>query len=107
MDKPQVDPKRTCPATLFDWKENGYPEYGEPGSGSAYANGEVYLFACPGCGRFSGIDVGHPKPPQSPSWDIVAGSLDDPSTLTLHPSINCVGCCKWHGWLKGGVFRPC
>lgn len=61
-------------------------------------------FACPGCGQVGGILVGHPKPQHSPSWDVAGGSLADPLTLTLNPSINCVGCCGWHGYLRGGVF---
>ena len=61
-------------------------------------------FTCPGCGQYGSIRAGHPKPEQSPSWDIVEGTLDDPATLTLSPSINCIGCCGWHGWLRNGVF---
>lgn len=104
--RPVIDAKRTVPATPFNWKGNDYPDYGEPGAGGRHA-ADCYVFACPGCGRFSGITVGHPKPAESPSWDVAAGSLDDVTSLTLMPSINCVGCCGWHGYLRGGVFVSC
>jgi hypothetical protein len=64
-------------------------------------------FACPGCGRWGGVIAGHPKPPVKPSWDIIGGKLSDPTTLTLSPSIHCIGCCGWHGYLKNGVFESC
>ena len=62
-------------------------------------------FACPGCGLFGGVRIGHPKPKQTPSWDITKGSPEDVTTLTIRPSINCVGCCGWHGFLNQGVFE--
>lgn len=55
------------------------------------------LLKCPGCGRASGMDF---KPRPSPSWKW-NGNRENP---TLTPSINCVGCCQWHGWLSQGVF---
>lgn len=63
------------------------------------------ILNCPGCGNRSAMDVysaGEAKPP-SPSWLM----LNPPESLTLQPSINCVGCCKWHGWLTNGVFKSC
>lgn len=105
-DKPEVDKRRKVSATPFDWKAEGYPDYGNPGLAGKYTD-DILQFACPGCGRFGAVTVGHPKPTKSPSWDIVSGSLEDVTTLTLHPSLNCVGCCKWHGWLRAGVFEPC
>lgn len=102
------DPKRTVKATHFDWKVNDYPDHGEPGQACRYT-ADCLVLACPGCGRFSGMTCGHPKPPNDDgaTWDITGGSLDDVTTLTLSPSINCVGCCGWHGYLTNGVFAPC
>ena len=64
-------------------------------------------FACPGCGQFGGIRVGNPKPPETPSWLIVSGDKKDPTTLTLSPSIHCISCCGWHGYLQSGIFTSC
>ena len=63
------------------------------------------VLACPGCGDVASMRVylpGEAKPP-SPSWLLegVGGAL------TMHPSINCVGCCGRHGWLSDCVFRKC
>lgn len=60
------------------------------------------ILNCPGCGDRSAMAVysGVPKPP-SPSWEI-SGEGDK---ITLKPSINCVGCCKWHGWLTNGEYH--
>lgn len=63
------------------------------------------ILNCPGCGEGSAMTVypvGTPKPP-SPSWEISG----EGENLTLKPSINCVGCCKWHGWLTNGEYKPC
>jgi hypothetical protein len=102
MNKPEVDTKRVCNAVPFDWKADDYPEYGEPGQ-AGKLHERLLQFACPGCGRFGAIPC-TPPPKQKESWMIKEGSLDDPTTLSLHPSIHCVGCCGWHGWLKDGVF---
>jgi hypothetical protein len=101
-----IDNKRTVAATLLNWKEAGYPDTGEPGQSCRYVDGH-FMFACPGCGRWGGIRVGAQKPPESPSWAITEGSVDDPTTLSLSPSINCVGCCGWHGYLTKGVYKSC
>jgi len=60
------------------------------------------VFACPTTGRWcGGIRIGvKAKPPHGPSWEW-DGNLDQP---TLAPSINCVGGCKWHGFLRKGVW---
>lgn len=104
-----VDPKRTIAISLTNdaWPEDGYTN-----PGAVYVDmDETYkdrlIFACPGCGRMGSIRATHPKDVNGPSWDIVSGRLIEPATLTLHPSINCVGCCGWHGWLRDGVFVSC
>ena len=104
MSHTVIDPTRTVAATQIP----EYPDAAEPGQCYASENfPDRRLFGCPGCGQFGAIPVGHPKPENSPSWDIVAGSPADATTLTLAPSIHCVGCCGWHGFLTAGVFRSC
>lgn len=100
----EINNKRTCPAVYFNWKEADYPENSEPGSTCRHTYDRL-AFSCPGCGRWGSIRVGSPKPEESPSWAILEGSVDDPATLSLSPSINCVGCCGWHGYLTQGVYK--
>ncbi len=108
MAKPAVDRYRTIEAsrTTDAWPEDGYavPGAGFIAKDDTYKN--TLLFACPGCGRMGGITVGTKKP-DPPGWKIEAGTKLEPETLTLSPSINCVGCCKWHGHLIKGVFKCC
>lgn len=109
MIVPVLDPKRTVKATRTDeaWPEGGYAVPGEVFIDTDETYKDHLLFACPGCGRMGSIRATHPKNVNGPSWDVVAGKLTEPETLTLAPSINCVGCCKWHGYLKNGVFESC
>lgn len=101
-----IDNKRTVAATYFNWKDSDYNEFGEPGASCEHTYNRL-AFACPGCGRWGSIRAEAPKPSESPSWGITEGSLADPTTLTLVPSINCTGCCGWHGYLTKGVYRSC
>lgn len=108
--KPEVDIRRTVKAfpAVYKPDESGcWPEFAAPGGVEPRPNSQYLMIACPGCGDVSGMAVNHPKPAESPSWDIVAGDVNDPTTLSLHPSINCTGCCGWHGYLTNGVFTPC
>lgn len=103
--KPVGDPKRMN-VKAFTIPE--YPEdhWIEPGSCYFMPNApDTFCFACPGCGAFGSIPVGIVKP--KPGWKIVEGTVLDPTTLTLDPSINCIGCCGWHGYLKKGIFVSC
>lgn len=103
-ERPQIDPKRTglkATPTVFELVDDLFPDYAEPGS-FEIRTGFVML-ACPGCGHVSGMTAGYPKPGRSPSWEITG----DPTAPTFSPSINCVGCCGWHGWLRDGVFVSC
>jgi hypothetical protein len=102
-DSVPVDPKRSgVKAVLVE----GYTDDLPPGACLPWDQNSGRLhFACPGCGQLGGVNCGHPKPAQGLSWDIVSGSPADPATLTLTPSINCVGCCGWHGFLTNGVFN--
>ncbi len=119
-----VDPKRTVkarPVTVFD-ADGGAPNGidAEPGDCQRREpyRGETIerlMFACPGCGQWGSIGCGKPKPTsgiggqvfKGPSWEIVAGALADVTALTLSPSIHCIGCCGWHGFLRNGVFESC
>ena len=110
MSKPEVNPTRTIAATRTDdaWPEGGYTAPGAVYMDYKKAYQDLLLFACPGCGRMGSIRATHPKNlGGEQSWDIVEGGLLEPEKLTLMPSINCVGCCRWHGWLKAGVFVSC
>src|SRR5438270_5163857 len=100
-----TDPKRTnLRATPVRFKDDdGYPPTAEPGAFQFFDGQDVMMLACPGCGHVSGMTVGSPKPPHSPSWE-VTGPKDAP---TLSPSVHCTGCCGWHGYLTDGVFESC
>lgn len=108
MQKPTLDRKRTdLPATMatFEPADGCFPEYAAPGSVELRHDAQTLMMACPGCGRVSGMSVGNPKPPNGngATWLMTGGF----PLITLSPSINCVGCCGWHGYLTGGVFRSC
>lgn len=100
----KVDAKRTnVPAVAVPAAED-MQWYRDPGECEPPL-GDHFQFACPGCGRNGAIRCTAPK--TKTSWEIVSGTLVDPSSLTLSPSINCIGCCGWHGYLRGGVFVSC
>ena len=86
--------------TVFTLVDGMYPDQAAPGEYELTAGDPIMMIACPGCGHVSGIRVGNPKPADTPSWAIAG----DPNSPTLSPSINCVGCCGWHGYLRNGVF---
>lgn len=90
------------------WEEvrpDGTEEPGIPGV-ALRANHNLIVVACPGCGRVSGMAVYGPGEPkqESPSWELTH-PINEPDKWTLSPSVNCVGCCGWHGWLKEGTFQ--
>lgn len=111
------DPKRSCKIQLFDFGDTfNYGDVLEPGLAQAKYMEEiekdiwqcVLVFTCPGCGRFGQIMVGiSVKPISGPSWLLQTGNRLDASTWSLMPSIHCVGCCGWHGYLKDGEFKSC
>lgn len=107
----KADPKRTVKARkveVFDAEGgavNGLIE--EPGVCQPFPEDKRLGFCCPGCGKWGAVRVGSPKPVASPSWNIVSGTLEEPESLTLTPSIHCIGCCGWHGYLTSGIFVPC
>ena len=101
-DKPVVNNKRTVPMKPHDgeWDDDGYTE---PGLAHHHTEGPyagLLRFACPGCGRIGAINVSSPKTPQS--W-----LIEQLEPLTLSPSIHCIGCCGWHGFLTNGTFVSC
>ncbi len=101
----EKNPKRTG---LKAFKVTEWPETDEFELGACYKMASDHIgFTCPGCGQFGSVRAASIKPAEGPSWKIETGSLDDPTTLTLSPSINCVGCCGWHGYLRNGVFESC
>lgn len=107
----EIDAKRTINASqeeVFD-AQGGAPNGIDQGPGTCQYIQEDHklMFTCPGCAKWGGIVIGSPKPVTRPSWDIVSGTPEDVTKLTLSPSINCVGCCGWHGYLKNGVFVSC
>ena len=90
-----------------------WEEFEAAGPGAVFISPEVVPFIaekgvtllhnkCPGCGDYGGMATfpdGKPKP-ASPSWKMTGW----PDAITLDPSVNCTGCCGWHGWLKQGTF---
>lgn len=110
-----VDARRTAKLIPYAFEEKDIfgsdddasdGRYQEPGKTQARWEGSL-TFACPGCGRVGSIAIGSPKPEEKPSWSIDSGDLITLTNLTLSPSIHCVGCCGWHGYLKNGVFESC
>lgn len=98
-----VDPHRTVPMkeVVFPADDGSFPAFAEPGSVDKETFGpDFWLISCPGCGYVSGLRVGNPKPNKEGAFAII----DDG---TLHPTIKCVACCAWHGYLTKKVFKPC
>lgn len=99
---PDIDPKRSnlrARRTVFDLADGMYPAFAEPGLYELHEG--VMMLACPGCGSVMPMCVGNPKPIVTPSWQLYGDVTRSPS---LAPAVNCVGCCGWHGFLRGGVF---
>jgi hypothetical protein len=110
--RPPVDKRRTdlkAVRTVFALEDGCLPEYAAPGGYEPRPDyllepaPDYLLLACPGCGRVSGMTVGDPKPAAKPSWRITGL----PDAVTLEPSIDCRGCCGWHGFLTRGVYTVC
>lgn len=61
-------------------------------------------FICPcGCGTVHALSIRRAGLTERPSWEW-DGNVEKP---TLSPSIACTTPCKWHGFLKAGVFEEC
>jgi len=100
-----VDPRREVAVTILEdpWPLSGYAEPGSCYPDKENTYNDHLLFACPGCGKVGSIPVRHPKAKET--WDLVAGTISQPDSLTLAPSVHCVGCCGWHGFLCGGNWQ--
>jgi hypothetical protein len=101
-----VDVRRTVRLSIVKFPED-WPDYALPGQAEIICvkpDGCVLLNACPGCGQVSGMKIGFRTKPDAPGWLLTVGDPDDAMTWTVIPSINCVGCCGWHGYLRAGVF---
>lgn len=62
-------------------------------------------FMCPcGCGSEACVTIGRGHKPEGNHTWLWDGNREQP---TLDPSIKRVGGCKWHGYLKAGVWEPC
>lgn len=65
-------------------------------------------FDCPcGCGEFVAIPFTNPldggDPVRRPTtWDRTGETLEN---LTLKPSLQRLGACRWHGYLTNGEFK--
>jgi hypothetical protein len=64
--------------------------------------GEYLLYGCPLQKRsMCGVPLKPlANPPYNTGWTF-DGNRDAP---TLSPSVNCVGGCKWHGWIRAGTW---
>ncbi len=71
---------------------------GENGTAMFLNEFKRLLFKCPGCGEVASIPISMEGSGKDWKWD---GNKESP---TLNPSIHSVGCCGWHGWLRGGIF---
>lgn len=76
------------------------------GSPVPQRSGVGVAFDCPcGCasrcyiGFSNPIDGGPPLRTDVPRWDRTGDTIE---TLTLHPSIQRIGGCAWHGFIKEG-----
>ena len=60
------------------------------------------LFVCPrsDAGALCGVPIAPGRLPNGAQWQC-GPNLDAP---TLTPSINCVGGCGWHGFVRNGVL---
>lgn len=62
------------------------------------------LFVCPcGCGIVGSLTIRDAVATERPSWEW-DGNVEKP---TLSPSIQKTSSCRWHGYLRAGVFEEC
>jgi hypothetical protein len=85
-------PEADDPPGVFCWRTQG-PGNGTPG-------GRYLLYVCPRDKGFCGVPIAPNHLANGASWH--HDGNDDAPTLT--PSVNCVGGCGWHGWVRGGVM---
>lgn len=107
---------KTPPRRLVDLNARFYGAHGEKARGAVFG----IMFDCPclqpDCAWGGKIAIGFKNPLDGGEplhWagkDVKPETLwqrtgDTIETLTLSPSIHCVG--HWHGWLKNGVLTSC
>jgi hypothetical protein len=77
---------------------------GRPGAFQFEATDKGLFYTCPcGCGAEGYLGFRGQTQPERPSWEW-NGNREHP---TLQPSIRKLSGCKWHGFLEGGVWKPC
>ena len=86
-------PGALCPS----WRPGSHTEEAEPTVLPSREDLWGFLVNCPGCGQMAGV---HVAPQPGPVWEITGY----PEAITLSPSVHCVGCCGWHGWLRDGEW---
>jgi hypothetical protein len=74
----------------FCWRSQAATPY-SPG-------GRYLLYVCPRGAGYCGVPVRPNVLPNGAGWH--HDGDDDAPTLT--PSVNCVGGCGWHGWVRAG-----
>ena len=92
-------------AFSYDDQARPFIPGGVPGSAiwinDASGRPAVLRFVCPcGCGYVGGIVMKISRPD---GWTLT-GELSKP---TLEPSIQMLSPCRWHGYLRNGVFEKC
>lgn len=75
-------------------------------------NGVGLSFECPcGCSQRCAIHIDPPMDGKGPldrhGQNVWTRTGDSFENLTLRPSIQRVGGCKWHGFITDGVAEPC
>lgn len=83
-----------------DWPDDGLPAGQFLWLDDRDKGHRTIVYGCPcGCGTTHGLPVaaGGQRPGRW-GWD---GNEDRP---TVTPSIQIVGGCRWHGWLRGGQW---
>ena len=92
---------KSVPATLVDDVDDHPRTPGAIELRASVAIPDGIAFVCPcGCGRQGWLPF---RPAPSPSWEWNGNSIKP----TLTPSIQQVGGCRWHGWLRAGVWVEC
>lgn len=105
-----VDLSRAVPLRIVGEMPDHDPATPGDAMVTEHADGSVagYIFACPGCGAQSVLTF-HPRRDPVPAWTVTAGDPRTGAGLSLSPSIHHAAPrgCGWHGYLTGGVLRPC
>lgn len=85
-------PEHDAPLGTFAWRTEA-PDATTPG-------GRYLLYRCPRDQGLCGVPIRPNVLPNGAGWS--HDGNDDAPTLT--PSVNCVGGCGWHGFIRAGVM---